>query len=172
MEPDSYRTISRNDDALGFSRFGDASYGRATGFHLRWSTVHPSCLDGCLRSCARGAGGIFHPCSSASHLDIVTVAFRNRNREGVLTQAGLDKTTERDRRQRGSQSKSNFRMHARDEKELSSAMQAFYYIFAMFLLHKTRPVLHASSVSFANGRVVQRMGRLALTEEGEDHCRN
>ena len=62
-------------------------------------------------------------------IDIFTVAFRNRSREGVLTQAGLDKTTERDRRERGSQSKSNFRMHARDEKELSPAMQAFLLHF-------------------------------------------
>ncbi|HET6889002.1 MAG TPA: hypothetical protein VFH87_13885, partial [Candidatus Udaeobacter sp.] len=60
---------------------------------------------------------------------IVTVAFRNRSREGVLTQAGLDKTTECDRRERGSQSKTNFRMHARDEKKLPLAMQAFLLHF-------------------------------------------
>jgi hypothetical protein len=65
-------------------------------------------------------------------IGIVTVAFRNRSRKGVLTQAGLNETTERDRRERGSQSKSESRMHGRDEKELSPAMQAFYYIFAMF----------------------------------------
>ena len=71
----------------------------------------------------------FSSLSSVVTIDIVTVAFRNRSREGVLTQAGLDKTTERDRRERGSQSKSEFRIHARDEKELSSAMQAFLLHF-------------------------------------------
>ena len=71
----------------------------------------------------------FSSLSSVVIIDIVTVAFGNRNREGVLTQAGLDKTTERDRRERGSQSKSDFRIHARDEKKLSSAMQAFLLHF-------------------------------------------
>jgi hypothetical protein len=64
-------------------------------------------------------------------INIVIVACGNGSRESVLSQAGLNKTPERDPRQRSSQSKSNFRTHARDEKELFPAMQAFYYIFAM-----------------------------------------
>jgi len=62
-------------------------------------------------------------------VNVIVVAGSYVSGEGVLTQAGLNKTTERDSRQRGSKSKSSFRTHARDEKELFSAMQAFLLHF-------------------------------------------
>jgi len=71
--------------------------------------------------------GFFIFVISVVSIDIIILG--NRNRESVLSQAGLYKTIEGDPRERGSQSKSNFRMHARDEKKLFSAMQAFLLHF-------------------------------------------
>jgi hypothetical protein len=62
-------------------------------------------------------------------VNVIVVASGDVRREGILTQAGLNKTTERDSRQRGSKKKSSFRTHARDEKELFQAMQAFLLHF-------------------------------------------
>jgi hypothetical protein len=62
-------------------------------------------------------------------IDIVIVACGNRSRKGVLSQAGINKTTECDPRQRHSQSESNLRKHGRDEKELFPVMQAFLLHF-------------------------------------------
>src|SRR4029450_3775220 len=62
-------------------------------------------------------------------IDIFSVAFGNGSVEGVLAQAALNKTIERGPRQRGSQSKTNFRTHARDEKGSFPAMQAFLLHF-------------------------------------------
>jgi len=91
--------------------------------------------------CERRPTGFFILATGFVAIDIIVVTCSNGSGEGVLSQAGLNKTIERDPRQRGSQSKRNFRMHARDEKELFRAMQAFYYIFAMFsLLFATRLV--------------------------------
>jgi hypothetical protein len=61
------------------------------------------------------------------------VACGNRLGEGLLSQTGLTKTTERDPNQGSSKSKRNFRVHARDEKELFPAVQAFSCIFVIFL---------------------------------------
>ena len=114
---------SGNDDALGLSRFGDARYGqrpvficvgprRVFVFRLPVALVR-----------APPSGFFVFVVIVVSIAVVILVA--TGDREGVLSQAGFDKTTERDRRERGSQSKSNFRMHARDEKELSQRCKPF-----------------------------------------------
>jgi hypothetical protein len=64
---------------------------------------------------------------------IIIVACGNSQGEGFLSQARLNKTTERDPNQRRSQSKTDFRKHRGDKKRLLRAVQAFSCIFVMFL---------------------------------------
>src|SRR6266545_2061674 len=119
---------SRNDHGLGFSRFGDAGYGERPVFiRIRPRGIVRVYTAATLVPVT--AAGFFILAVGVLAIDIVIVACGNRSRQGVLSQAGLNKTTERDPRQRHSQSKSNFRMHARDEKELFPAMQAFLLHF-------------------------------------------
>ena len=56
---------------------------------------------------------------------IVVFARGKRCDDSILSQAGFNKTTERNRRQRRSQCESNFRRHAGDETGLSHCVQAF-----------------------------------------------
>jgi hypothetical protein len=75
-------------------------------------------------------------------IDIVVIACGNGSREGVLSQAGLNKTTERYPRQRRSQRKSNFRTHARDEKQLFPAVASLFITFSQCPPSAVRPVVN------------------------------
>jgi len=133
---------SCNDDTFSISRFSDVGYDQ----RLIFICLSPRRIVGVytVATLVRAArAGFFIFVVGVVTIDIVTVAFRNRSREGVLTQAGLNETTERDRRERGSQSKSVSRMHGRDKKELSSAMQAFLLHFCNVCVRQT--ILSANS---------------------------
>src|SRR6266403_1274854 len=62
-------------------------------------------------------------------IDVVIVACSNRHGDGILTEAGFNKTKQRDPSQRSSQSESNFRRHAGDENGLFRVTQAFLLQF-------------------------------------------
>src|SRR4030095_1131338 len=106
---------SSDDDALGLSRFGDAGYGQRPVFIcVGPQHIHRGQLAAALVRAV--PTGLIIAAAGLVTIDIVSVAFGNGSGEGILSQAGLNKTIERDPRQRGSQSKTNFRTHARDEK--------------------------------------------------------
>ena len=65
-------------------------------------------------------------------IGVVSIAFGNRRNHGVLSKARIDKTTQRNPRQRRTQCESNFRRHGHDETGFVSVVQAFYYNVVMF----------------------------------------
>jgi hypothetical protein len=62
-------------------------------------------------------------------IDFVIVSCDNGRGNGLLTQAGLKKKTERDPRQHRPECECSFRRHARDENGLIRATQAFLLQF-------------------------------------------
>src|SRR5882724_10237040 len=62
-------------------------------------------------------------------IDVVIVACSNRHSDGILTEAGFNKTKQRDPSQRSSQRESNFRRHAGDANGLFRVTQAFLLQF-------------------------------------------
>src|SRR6266508_1384428 len=87
---------SANDDAFGLSHFSHAGYGERPVF----IGARPRCIVRVYIAAAtlvRSAPtGFTILAVSVVTIDIIIVACGNRSREGVLSQAGLNKTTERD----------------------------------------------------------------------------
>src|SRR5581483_3069104 len=98
--------------------------------------LRPRTLRGVLRTAARvrvTAPGFFIFASGLITVYVISLACHYGSSQSVLSQSRLHKAIERDPRQRGSKSKRKFRMHARDETELVTPMQAFLLQFCNVL---------------------------------------
>ena len=137
---------SGNDD-VSASRRRRRSLAPATSYHLRCQRHGVSRLP--VATCVIGPPD-FSSLSSLSSASGRHSPRVKRCNEGILSEAGFDKTTERNPRQRRSKSKSNFRRHAPDENEFVLSEASLLLQFCNVSLDRLAAHEAAHSCSLAN----------------------